>query len=366
MTKFKAWALGLLSVLAFAPGIAMAQGAPAAWQQTVDKAKGQKLVIVNQGNPAFDAMIDAFSKKFGIKVDATVGRPSAVTARIRTEQRNGMFLPDVWWSITGQMTSIAVPAGMFDPFEKYLILPEVTDVANWRHPDYIYGDAQRMVFTHSHEVNQATFRNVDVMPEIKIDSYESLMNPKLKGRIVVRDASLPNAGSYAMAPIYKAKGADFLANFLKEQNPRVFDNAEQLDTQLIRGASPLAIGGQNSSLSQCRLDGGCKNIIEVEGFASAVSRGLAVFKNAPNPDATKVFVNWVLSKEGQEMYVREWAKANHSAAVSMRKDVAPARGHEKDLPDFNNAGQYVWVSTQQGDEELKVVNKIFKTWYEKR
>jgi len=258
-----------------------------------------------------------------------------------------------------------VPAGMFDKFENYLILPEVKDVANWRHPDYIYGDAQRMVFTHSHEVNRAIFRNVDVMPEIKIDSFDALLNPKLKGRIVVRDSSLPNAGSYALAPIYKAKGGDFLLKFLKEQNPRVFDNAEQLDTQIIRGAAAVAVGGQSSSLAQCKLDGGCKNIEEVEGFGVAVSRGLAVFKNAPNSDAAKVFVNWVLSKEGQENFVREWAKANTSAGLSMRKDVAPAPGHEKDMPDFINAKQYVWASTQQGDEEIKDVIKIFKSWYDK-
>lgn len=362
MLRARNLAFGILALMSIAPGTLSAQNAPDAWQQILDKAKTQKLVITNQGSPAYDAALDAFSKKFGIKVDATVARPTAVVARIQTEQRNSMFLADVWWSITGQMTSIASPAGMFEPFENYLVLPEVKDVGNWRHPDYLYGDAKRTVFTHSHEISRATYRNRDVLAEIKIDSYESLMDPKLKGKIVVRESSVPNAGSYALAPIYKAKGADFLARFLKEQQPRVFDNAEQLDTQLIRGAAAVAIGGQSSSFSQCKLDGGCKNIDEVEGFETAVSRGLAVFKNAPNPEATKVFINWILSKEGQELFVREWAKVNTSAAVSMRKDVAPAKGHEKDLPDFTKADRYVWASTQQGDEELKVVTGIFKTW----
>lgn len=246
------------------------------------------------------------------------------------------------------------------------MLPEVKDVSQWRHPDYMYGDAKRMVFTHTHEVNRAIFRNRDVLPGVKINSYNSLMNPQLKGKIVVRDSSVPNAGSYALAPIYKAKGGDFLLKFLKEQQPRIYENPEQLDTALIRGAAALAIGGQSTSLAQCKTDGGCKNIEEVDGLSVAVSRGLAIFKNTPNPDATKVFINWILSKEGQETFVREWAKANPSAGVSMRKDVAPAPGHEKDMPDFANAGQYVWASTQQGDEEIKKVADIFKSWAEKQ
>jgi ABC-type Fe3+ transport system substrate-binding protein len=365
MSRIRNSLLGLVMLALAAPTTAFAQTMPDGWQQVLDKAKTQRLILINQGSPAFDATLDIFSKKFGIKVDPTVARPSAVVQRIQTEQKNGLFLADVWWSITGQMTSIGVPAGMFDQFEKYMVFPEVKDVTNWRHPDYLYGDSKRLVFTHTHEVNRGMYRNRDVVPEVTVESYESLMDPRLKGKIVVRDSSVPNAGSYALAPIYKAKGADFLLKFLKEQLPRVYENPEQLDTALIRGAAGLAIGGQSTSFAQCKTDGGCKNIFEVEGFSSAVSRGLAVFKNAPNPDATKVFVNWILSKEGQEVFVREWAKVNPSAGLSMRKDVAPAPGHEKDLPDFAKAGQYVWVSTEQGDDEIKKVTEVFKSWYEK-
>lgn len=365
MSGIRNWFAGLAVVALALPAAAVAQTAPEGWQQVLDKAKTQKLVLINQGSPAFDATLDIFSKKFGIKVESTVARPSAVVQRIQTEQKNGLFLADVWWSITGQMTSIGSPAGMFEPFENFMILPEVKDVSNWRHVDYMFGDAKRTVFTHTHEVNRAIFRNRDVVPEVKVTTYDSLMDPRLKGKIVVRESSVPNAGSYALAPIYKVKGGDFLLKFLKEQQPRIYENPEQLDTALIRGAAGLAIGGQSTSLAQCRTDGGCKNIDELDGFSVAVSRGLAIFRNPPNPEATKVFINWILSKDGQETFVREWAKVNTSAAVSMRKDVAAAPGHEKDMPDFANAGQYVWASTQQGDEEIKKVAEIFKSWAEK-
>jgi ABC-type Fe3+ transport system substrate-binding protein len=362
MTRLGTWLLGMLALIAAAPSAANAQSAPAEWQQVLDKAKTQTLVMINQGNPAFDAAIDAFTKKYGIKVEATVSRPSMAITRLQTEQKNGRYLADMWWAITGLMTSVAAPAGMFAKFEDYLILPEVKDRSNWRHADYIYGDAGNFVFTYSHEVNRSVYRNRDVLPQVKVDTAESLMQPQLKGKIAMRDASYPNAGSYALAPIYKAKGADFLLKFLKQQEPRVFENPEQLDNALIRGASVVAIGGQGSSISQCKSDGGCKNIDTVEGIASASSRGIGIMKNPPNPEATKIFVNWILSKEGQELLIREWAKSNQTGATSMRKDVPPAPNHEEFLPDFSDPGKYVWVATQKGDEEINVVTKIFKDW----
>jgi iron(III) transport system substrate-binding protein len=362
MSRLRLRIFGVLAALLCASGVVHAQPAPDGWQKTLEKAKTQKLVIINQGNPTFDAAFAAFTNKYGIKIESHVSRPSAAITRVQTEQKNGLYLADIWWAITGVMTSVASPAGLFEPFEKFLILPEVKDPANWRHPDYIYGDRNRSVFLHTNELSFTVLRNLDVIPDLKITSYDSLMDPRLKGKIAIRDASSPNAGSYALAPIYKAKGPEFLNRFLKEQQPRVFENPEQLDNSLIRGASALAIGGQNSSLSQCRSDGGCKNIDQVEAFGSSSSRGLAIFKNAPNPDAATIFVNWLLSKEGQEFLIREWPKSNTTGAVSMRKDVPPAPGHEQYLPDFKNPDQYIWVSTEQGNDELKPVTDLFKAW----
>ena len=71
---------GMLSVAALLfllPHTVLAQNANAEWDATIAKAKTQTLVMVNQGSPSFDKMIEAFTQKFGIKVDATVARPTS-------------------------------------------------------------------------------------------------------------------------------------------------------------------------------------------------------------------------------------------------------------------------------------------------
>jgi len=361
MVGIRAWMAAAAALACVMSGAAAAQqGADAQWQATLAKAKTQKLVLVNQEGKAFDVLIEAFTKKFGIAVDQTVARPTQVVPRVKTEQANGQYVWDVWWATTSNMVSVAAPAGMLAKFDDYLIQPELKAASTWRHPDYIYGDATRFVFTYSHEVSFSAYRNTAILPELKLDNLDALLEPKLKGKVVIRDASAPNAGSWALAPLYKAKGGPFLQKFLKETDPKVMENPQQLDIAIMRGGSAVAFGMQGSAYSQCVRDGGCKTIQPMQQLAAASSRGLAVFKNAPNPEAAKIFVNWVLSKEGQEAFVREWAKYNETGAVSMRKDVEPHPDHKSDLPDFNDARRYVWVATEDGAKDIAAVVKIFK------
>ena len=360
MSRILTGALVALATLVFSLDTVFAQDGDAAWKAIVEKAKSQTLIVVYQDNKAFDTLLEEFTKTTGVKVQATVARPTIILPRVKTEQTNGQYLWDVWWSITANMVNVAAPAGMLQPFEPFLILPEVKDVNQWRHKDYLYGDPGKFVFTYSHEVNYSAYRNKDVVPELKLDTVDALLDPKLKGKILVRDASQPNAGAFSLAPLYKAKGEDFLRKFLKDQDPKVLENPQQLDTTLMRGGAAVAFGMQGASYAQCVKDGGCKNINPIMTMATAVSRGLSIFKNAPNPEATKVFVNWLLSKNGQTSMVREWAKYNVSGAVSMRKDVDPDPDQKMDQPDFSNPTQYVWVSTDDGSKEIDAVVKIFK------
>ena len=49
-----------------------------------------------------------------------------------------------------------------------------------------------------------------------------------------------------------------------------------------------------------------------------------MLKSAPHPNATKVFINWLLSKEGQELYTKQFWPFDQG--FSRRTDVAPPEG----------------------------------------
>jgi ABC-type Fe3+ transport system substrate-binding protein len=350
-------AFGLTVLL---PVMANAQSWQDQWTATLEKAKSQTLTAMVAGEEAYQLIMNEFSKKYGIKVETTVSRPSSALARIQTEQKNNQFIWDVWMGGTSNMVNSAAPAGLLQPMEPFFILPEVKDTSNWRHADFLFGDSKRQVFTNSNKLEFYVLRNNSNVPDVKVQTWDDLLNPKLKGKIVVRDMSVPNAGTFAMATAYGVKGPDFVRKLLKDQDVKVFENPQQLDSAINRGGAAVSIGLETYLWDKCRADGGCKEIDNLYQFGAAISLGLTVPKNAPDKEASAVFLNWYLSKEGQEFWVNAWAKQNTSGAVSMRKDVAPFKGHENSMPDFSNPKNYVFVSSERGSEEVAATIKLFK------
>ena len=109
MSRIFQWALAALAVVTVSIAPAKAQD-DAAWKAIVEKAKTQTLVLVYQENKAFDTLTEAFTKDTGVKVQTTIARPTIILPRVKTEQSNGQYLWDVWWSITANMVNVAAPA----------------------------------------------------------------------------------------------------------------------------------------------------------------------------------------------------------------------------------------------------------------
>ena len=350
---------GLIAALLIAFA-SQAQAWQEEWNATLAKAKGQPLIVMTSAEDTYSLLLAEFSKRWGIKVETTAARPSSALSRIQTEQRNGQFIWDVWMGGTSNMVNTAAPTGLLSPIEPYFLLPEVKDPANWRHPDYLFGDKGRTVFTNANRLEFYILRNTAVLPEVKIETWDDFLNPKLKGKIASRDLSTPGGGTFAMATAYSVKGPEFVRTLLKDQQVKIFENPQQLEMAITRGGYALSIGLEGYLRDKCAADGGCDKIEQLQQFAATTSAGVSIPKNPPHPEAIKVFVNWFLSKEGQEAWVAARGKYQTSGAVSMRKDVAPFKGHEDTLPDFSDPKKYVFVSSDSGSEVVNATIKIFK------
>jgi ABC-type Fe3+ transport system substrate-binding protein len=348
------------ALIVAASGTAHAQDWKTEYDALAAKVKGQSFAAAVAPDGAFLGTLAAFGKKFGVEIQSTTMRPSQTLARIQTEQKNGQFVWDLWMGGTSNMVNTASPAGLLEPIEKYFLRPDVKDPSNWRHPDYILNDSRRTIFAVTNKVEYYTFRNTKVLPEIKFATWDDFADPRLKGKIGMRDLSVPNAGAFSVATMLGAKGGDFVRKIMKEQDIKIFENPQQLEATLNRGAVAVALGLETSLWDKCRADGGCKDIDRMEQFAAATSTGMTIPRNPPHPDVVKLWVNWFLSKEGQDIWVNTWAAGSTSGAVSMRKDVPPVKGHEGSLPDFTKPEKYIFVSSERGSEEIEETIKIFK------
>jgi ABC-type Fe3+ transport system substrate-binding protein len=343
-----------------APRASIAETAPANWEAVVKAAAGQELNIIMDPRTAHRDILREFERKYPtIKVIPSVMNASDAAPRIIAEQKNGLFAWDAWWGLCSNMNSIVLPADGLEKITDYLVLPEVKDVSNWNRPDYIYTtDRGPYVFVHTNFLLNYGAYNAAKIPGGDL-TLEKLLDPGLKGQISIRVPNRPHGGSMTLAQIAKVKGIAFVETMLRTMQPVYVDNDRQNMMAVMRGDSSVGIGTVEETLYDCHVNSGCQTI---KSFPVAVmhSRGVSIPKNPPHKASTTVWVNWLLSKEGQEAYVREWAKSNPGGALSMRKDVPGAPSHASSFPDFSNVDQYVAVSRDSGWIDLREIFDLYK------
>ena len=352
-------AAGLLALAFVAPS--KAQDWQKEWAEVQAKAKGQSFVISVHAIDGHAAIVREFGKKYpDIKLEITEQNPSQFAPRVMTEQKNGIYAWDLWWAATANMTNVVLPAGGFEKMTDYMILPEVKEASNWREPRYLYtSDKGPYILVHSYLQEATLYQNTAAVKNLKVESIDDLIDPKLKGKIALRDPSRGNNGTFVLASLMRIKGADFINKFFTTMEPIVIDNPRQITDTIMRADVAVAVGAAPDIISQCYISGGCKDVVRIPFGGYLFSRGIGVLKNAPHKEATKVFINWFLSKEGQETYVREWAKSNDNGAMSFRKDVATDPKQKTGEPDYTKMDQYFIAGAESGEAMLSGVMKMY-------
>jgi len=219
---------------------------------------------------------------------------------------------------------------------------------------------------HSYYQEGTGFWNTNVVKGFKLDNFDTLLDPRLKGMITIEEPKRANAGAFATAFLLKEKGEAFARKFLVDQDPTFLSITRQVTDSVVRSEKVVALGGNPETVGRCWKSGGCKNVQRIPNLVYLLGRGVGVLKNAPHKEATKVWINWLLSKEGQEVYVQTWAKTNDSGAVSMRKDVEPDPHHLDSVPDYANLDKLISVATDRGQADVDAAIKLYTQISEQR
>ena len=134
--------------------------------------------------------------------------------------------------------------------------------------------------------------------------YDDLLTPKWKGKIGLWDPRQGGASGGKWAFLWANKGESYLKK-LVEQISLIAADRRQVADSLAKGTIAISIGPTYYSFVNYMKSGlPVKPLPPIkEGtYVSMGNGGPVVIKNPPHPNATKVFVNWLLSKEGQEIY----------------------------------------------------------------
>jgi iron(III) transport system substrate-binding protein len=319
--------LGFLTYLVSAPAHAQSEWKKQ-WEATVDAAKKEsEVTIYGPHNPVYQQVWTIFQKSYPeIKFNFVPGKGSEHAQRIVAERRAGKFLADLLMG--GSSTFAVFVPGTLEPLKPLLILPEVTDLAAWFGGKFYFADPQdnaALIISGEIGTRRGSYNTKLVDPK-EIQSWWDLLQPKWKGKLGSFDPRVAGGGGETFLFFYytPSLGQKFITRILTETDMVLTRDLQQGTDWLGQGKSLFYIGSGQPVMKAN------KQGLPVYLMPHALKEGdimgggsccMAVVSKAPHANATKLFVNWILSKEGQSA----WQK--YTEVNSLRVDIA-----KNDLP----------------------------------
>ncbi|HMA81363.1 MAG TPA: extracellular solute-binding protein, partial [Candidatus Binatia bacterium] len=279
------------------------------WDKTVELAKKEGKVVVSiptsaELRKAFDS---EFRKAFpGIELELNAARGSSNINKIAEEQNAGLHTIDLHIGGTTSIITGLLAPNFLEPVMPSLLLPEVKDPKYWWAGHLWADNAKKYIYSFTAYMTETIWYNAALVKPEEISSWENLLDPKWKGKIAILDPRSPGSGESNWAFLWKIKGEPFLAK-LAAQDMMVGRNLRQLGEAVARGKSAISIGvSYYTYVPFIKAGLPVKPISNIkEGYyAGSGSGNLAILKNPPHPNAARVFVNWLLSREGQGAFTK--------------------------------------------------------------
>jgi iron(III) transport system substrate-binding protein len=331
------------------------------WDRTVAAAKkeGKVAVITDVTAAIRDALTIPFQEKYGITVDLFGALGREVPPRIASERKAGRYLWDVFVHGTTTGLESMIPMGAFDPLDPALIFPDIKEPKTWRGGGLEFLDPNKTLMVMTPFQRGIIFYNPKLVNANEFKSYKDLLDPKWKGKLIMDDPRRagPGQATFTFFYLHPELGVDFIRAFGKQQITILKDYAQEVDA-IGQGRYPVLIGTADFVAVARAKQGIPIAIVDArqlkEGADVSPANGsLAIFNKAPHPNAAKVYINWLLSKEGQTVF----ARAN--GYVSARLDVPTDHAEPWRVPQAGAIKTYTKAAQQAKDNLMPLLIEVF-------
>ncbi len=317
--------LVVLLFVVFHAGGAAKSGAQQDWQAIVEGAKKEgKIVIMGPpGANSRNALTRGFRKAYGIKVVYEGAFGSRHAAKLHAERGGRKYRVDIHVGGPTTPTVDFLPTGVIDPIHAYLVGPESSDFSQWMGGKAAFVDeTERYILVFTTKVNQPLAYNPRKTSLKKIRSWRDFLDPRWKGKIVMHDPRISGPGAGVAASWYTAEnlGEKFIRQMLIQQKVTFSRRSRQVLEWIVQGRFPVAIAPSDLRATEMQRQGlpiklRGSDTLKEGGWLTSAFGNVMVINRAPHPNAVKIYLNWLLSREGQTAWVKG------TSYVSRRLDV---------------------------------------------
>ncbi len=291
---------------------ASAAPAPPEWAGIVAGAKSEGKVTVNTfPDDGYKRALKAFTLAYpDIKLEHTSLHSQDFAPRILQERQANLFTWDVVMIPTSTALQVLRPAGVWDPVRPAIIMPEAKEDAGWDGGfERGFTVVKDRALTYGFIANRGggVTVNTDLVKE-EIKGLTDLLDPKWKGKLLLPDVRVMGDTFWPMTSARLNLGDDIIKRLFVDQEPVLSRDTRQVAEFMVRGRFPLALGVNPLLLGQFQRQGLGKNL-KLLHFAEmdTVNFGTTLWlvNKAPHPNAAKVCINWLLTKDAQVHWARE-------------------------------------------------------------
>ena len=290
-------------------------------------------------------VIPNFEKDTGIKVNVIVAGTGPLLKRVASEKGNPQG--DILWA-SDQMTL----ESQKDLFMEYVSPEDANMMEAFRN--------KTGYFSPAFADPTVMIVNKNLAGDMKIDSFEDLLNPALKGKIAFGDPAASNSALQSLIAMLYAKGTNgdpmsdtawtYVDQFIANLDGKILNSSGGVHKGVADGEYTVGLTWEDPAATYVKNGAPVRVVFPKEG-AIFPGESVQIIKDCKHPENAKKFVDYMLSQKIQE------AAGKELTVRPLRKDVplASYMTPMKDITLFPNYDEG-WVA-QHKNEIVAMWNK---------